>query len=118
MRDEAALCVKTASGWVVLSSRTWVSLTDGATININAASGDKFRLTSSGTRSLAKPSNLADGMRFMVRITNGAAISLTLDAAFAPLSGTVPTLRTASGQMNTFDCIYDATADKVFYIWH
>lgn len=118
VRDEGALYVRTAEGWSALISRAWVNLTDAAMININAASGDKFRVTSSGTRTLSKPGNLVDGMRFIVRITNSAAIALTLDAAFAPLSGAAPALRTTSGQMNTFDCIYDAVADKVFYVWH
>ncbi|MFT0890922.1 DUF2793 domain-containing protein [Pseudochelatococcus sp. G4_1912] len=96
----------------------WVDVTDASTIVINAASGDKFRVASSGTRAVAKPTNLVDGMRFLLRITNSAAITLTLNSAFEPLSGTAPTLRLASGQMNTFDCIYDAAADKVFYTWY
>lgn len=101
-----------------IAPRPWVTLADAATVPIDAAAGDRFRLTTSGARTLAKPANLADGMRFLLRITNGAAAVLTLNAAYAPLSGTAPTLRTGAGQSNTFDCVYDAAADKIFYAWY
>lgn len=101
-----------------IAPRPWVTLTDAATLSIDALAGDKFRVTAAGTRTVAKPANLADGARFLLRIVNGAAITLTLNAAFAPLSGSAPALRTAAGAANTFDCVYDAAADKVFYNWY
>ncbi len=117
-----ALRIARASGRVSFAQgiepRPWVTLTDAASIAIDASAGDKFRVSSAGTRAVAKPVNLVDGARFLLRITNSAAITLSLNAAFAPLSGSAPALRTASGAMNTFDCVYDAVADKVFYAWY
>lgn len=117
-----ALRIARATGRVTFAQgvvpRPWVTLTDAATISIDAAAGDRFRVSSSGTRTVAKPTNLADGACFLLRIVNSAAVTLTLNAAFAPLSGTAPSLRTASGAANTFDCVYDAAADKVLYAWY
>lgn len=117
-----ALRIARATGRVAfpqgVAPQAWVTLADAASISIDAAAGDKFRLSASGARTVAKPANLTDGARFLLRIANAAAVTLTLDAAFAPLSGAAPALRTASGAMNTFDCVYDAGADKVFYTWY
>ncbi|MFC0219223.1 DUF2793 domain-containing protein [Pseudochelatococcus lubricantis] len=117
-----ALRIDRATGRATFSQgiapRAWVTLTDAATVAIDAAAGDKFRLTASGTRTLGKPTNLTDGVRFLLRVINSAATTLTLNAAYAPLSGSVPALRTGAGQGNTFDCVYDAAADKIFYAWY
>ncbi|MGI6245177.1 MAG: DUF2793 domain-containing protein [Pseudochelatococcus sp.] len=101
-----------------IAPRPWVNLTDAATVTIDAAAGDRFRLAAGGSRTLAKPVNLMDGMRFILRVTNSANVTLTLNAAFAPFSGSAPALRAGAGQSNTFDCVYDAAADKVFYAWY
>lgn len=101
-----------------VAAQPWVTLTDGATITIDAAAADKFRVSSSGTRTIGRPTNLTDGTRFLLRVVNSAAVTLTLNAVFAPLSGTAPTLRSTSGATNTFDCVYDAASDRVFYAWH
>ncbi|MGV6871741.1 DUF2793 domain-containing protein [Pseudochelatococcus sp. B33] len=117
-----ALRIARATGRVTFAQgvapRPWVTLTDAATISIDAVAGDKFRVSSSGARTVARPANLTDGARFLLRIVNTGAITLTLNAAFAPLSGAAPAFRTASGAANTFDCVYDAAADKVFYAWY
>lgn len=95
----------------------WVTLANAATITPDLAAGDKFRVVASGTRTIAKPLNLTDGARFLLSIRNSVTMTLTLDAVFAPLSGSMPTFRSASGQFNSFDCVYDAVDDRVYYVW-
>lgn len=117
-----AMHVDAASGAVSfpqgVSPRPWVTLADAPVIAIDAAAGDSFRISAGGARTVARPDNLADGVRFLLRIVNTATVSLTLDAAFVPWSGTVPAFRTAAGAANTIDCVYDAAAGSIFYAWY
>lgn len=95
-----------------------VNLTDGATINTNAALGNHFRVTLGGNRTLANPTNAADGQRILFEITQDGTGSrtLTLGNKFAfGADITELTLSTAAGKKDFVGVQYNSSADK-FYI--
>ena len=56
-----------------------VTLTDGATVALNAALGNVFNLTASGNRTILAPSNPTDGQRIIINIlASGANRTITL----------------------------------------
>lgn len=60
----------------------WVVLTDAATVAINAALGNRFRLTLTGTgHTLGAPSNPSDGQMFLVEVIQAAGGGNTLALA-------------------------------------
>lgn len=87
-----------------------VELTDGATIELDAALGKIFTVTLGGNRTLANPSNLRKGMEFYVRITQDGTGSRTLalgDLYICP-SGT-NTLTATAAAIDLLHCLYDGT---------
>ena len=52
----------TVNQWLANQSVLTVSLTDAATISVDASLGNVFRVTLGGDRTLANPTNLTDGM--------------------------------------------------------
>ena len=75
--------IVTTTGFQTLTNkvitRRVVSLSDGATISINASLGDVYRVTLSGNRTLANPTNLVDGQTIQVQVKQDGAGSRTLN---------------------------------------
>lgn len=87
-----------------------VTLTDAATINIDATLGNNFRVVLGGNRTLANPTGLIDGQVFNVRILQDGTGGHTL--AFGSMytfpGGAAPVLSTAADALDFMSCQYDA----------
>ena len=81
----------------------WIDLTDGATINIDASLGKKFRVTIAGNRTFTI-SNVTAGMGFMLRIKQDATGGRTV--TFFPTiswpNNVIPTLSSGVSKADTF----------------
>ena len=87
-----------------------ITLLDGATINVNAALGNTFRVTLAGNRTLANPTNLTDGQRLYFRIKQDGTGSRTLTfGSKYKFPSASKTLTTTAGALDTVECQYDAT---------
>lgn len=92
-----------------------VTLTDGATISVNATLGDVFKVTLGGNRTLSNPTGAVDGQRmtFRIRQDGTGSRTLTLDTKFrlgTDLTST--TLTTTVDKTDYLGVIYHATDDK------
>jgi hypothetical protein len=91
-----------------------VALVDGATINVDASLGRNFRVTLGGNRTLANPTNLADGQRLHFRIKQDGTGSRTL--AFGSMYKFEGGSKTLSTPANTLDVVegqYDAADNTI-----
>jgi hypothetical protein len=96
-----------------------VNLTDGVTINTNAALGNHFRVTLGGNRTLANPTNATDGQRILFEVTQDGTGSrtLTLGNKFAfGADITEVTLSTTAGKKDFVGVQYNSSADKFYVI--
>lgn len=104
--------VSTFNGAVVHS---YVTLTDAATIAVNAALGNNFKVTLTASRNMGAPSNPADGQIIKFRIIQGGTGSylITWNAVF-DFTTTVPapTLQTAVAKEDYAIFEYSSTAVK------
>jgi len=92
-----------------------VSLTDAPTIAIDASLGNDFRVTIAGNRTIANPSNPADGQKVVLHVTQGAAGSFALSwgSAFQFSAGLPqPVLSSQAGQTDLLGFIYNAAKGK------
>jgi hypothetical protein len=90
-------------------------LTPGATVTIDASTGDYFTLVPAQAFTLASPTNPTHGQRIMVRIKQDGTGSriLTLGAAFR-LGVDIPTvvLSTGANKVDYLGAVYDSTDTK------
>lgn len=95
-----------------------VALTDGSSIAVNAAAGNAFAVTLGGNRTLANPSNPADGQVIRVRVTQDGSGSRTLAYGTAYDFGTAgsPTLSTAAAKVDILGFEYVAALAKWCYL--
>ncbi len=94
-----------------------VSLTDGATIATNAATGKHFRVTVAGNRTLSTPTNATDGMRRIWEITASGAdrtITFTTGVAgsFELTTNITSPITITSGKTHFIGAIYNASGDR------
>jgi hypothetical protein len=92
-----------------------VTLTDAATVAVNAALGSLFRVTLAGNRTLGAPTNPVDGQSIDFEITQGSGGSHTLAYASAYEFSTnlaSPTLSTAAGDVDMLSFRYSTVAAK------
>ena len=91
------------------------ALTDAATITVDAALANNFRVTLAGNRTLANPTNLISGQVINFRIKQDATGSRTLAYGTKYLfpGGTDPVLSTAANALDFMSCQYDATDDTL-----
>jgi hypothetical protein len=76
-----------------------VTLTDAATVSIDASRGDYFRVGLLGSRTLAVPTNGADGQRVLVEALAAAGRrTLTLDASYVRSTGIASAISIPSGK--------------------
>jgi hypothetical protein len=98
------------------------TLTDGATISLDASLGNHFRVTLGGNRTLAAPTNPTDGQRIMIEViqdgTGGRTLALTTGTngfAFGTdITGI--TLSTAIGARDFIGAVYNSTAQRWYVI--
>jgi len=103
-----------ASGPVVTALAP-VALTDAATVLVNAALGNLYRVTLAGNRTLGAPTNPVDGQTLDFEVTQGAGGSHTLAYASAYEFSTTlasPTLSTVAGDVDMLSFRYSAVATK------
>jgi hypothetical protein len=99
-----------------------VTLTDAATVAINAAAGNDFRLTMTsaigGTRALGTPANPADGQRIDIMVTQDSAGSRLLTYSSAYLFGALaaPTLSTTANYTDILGFIYNAALSSWMFV--
>jgi hypothetical protein len=75
------------------------ALTDAATIAIDASHGDYFRVRVLGNRTLAVPTNGADGQRILIEaLAAGGRRTLTLNASYVRSTGIASAISIPSGK--------------------
>ena len=89
---------------------TVVSLTDAATIAVDASLGNDFRVTIGANRTMGNPANPTDGQQIIFQITQGAAGSAITWGSSYEFSDDLPqpTLSTNQGQTDLLGFIYNA----------
>src|SRR5208283_6218399 len=90
-----------------------VTLTDAATIALDASLGSHFTVTLGGNRTLGAPSNARDGMQLRLDVVQDGTGSRTLAYATAYKFGSTyasPTLSTAAGAVDVLYFSYNAGA--------
>lgn len=98
-----------------------VTLTDGASVSLNASLGTHFRLTAAGNRTISAPSNPTDGQVIVIEhLASGGArtLALTTGSAGSFKFGTDITALTAtsSGLVDLIQAVYNTTADRWWVI--
>lgn len=91
------------------------ALTDAATINTDAARGNKFTVTIAASRTMAAPTNPSDGQTIEYIITQGGTGSntITWDPAFhAGTTVDFPTLSTAVGKRDRITFEYTSATQQ------
>lgn len=88
-----------------------VNLTDAATIAVDAALGNDFRVTIHASRAMGSPLNPADGQRITFQITQGPGgnFSIAWSSAYKFGAAGVPVLSTAGGETDVIGFIYNTT---------
>ena len=90
---------------------TVVSLTDAATIAVNASLGNDFRVTLGGNRTMGTPSAPTDGQQIIFQVTQGTGgpFTVTWGSGYEFSSGLPqPTLSTTAGQTDLLSFVYNA----------
>jgi len=92
-----------------------VTLSDAATIAVDASAGNDFRVTIAASRTMGAPSNPRNGQRITFLITQGGSGSntITWNAVYEFASGlAAPTLSTTAGLSDLVSFIYDSGRTK------
>lgn len=92
-----------------------VTLTDGATVDLDASLGKVFYLSAGGDRTINTPTNPSDAKVICIRhFANGGARTLSLDAGGFRFGSTVTGLsQTVSGKTDYIVCIWNEI-DSIF----
>ena len=95
-----------------------VTLTDAATIALNASQGNDFRVTIGASRTLGAPSIPTDGQEIRVQVTQGGSGSFTLsyNAVYDFGTAGTPTLTTTAGAIDVLTFTYNATKVKWLFL--
>lgn len=98
------------------------TLTDAATITLDASLGNHFRVTLAGNRTMAAPTNPTDGQRIAIEVIQDATGSRTLTLTTGALGfafGTdIPsiTLTTTANLRDFIECVYNSTAQRWYVV--
>jgi hypothetical protein len=96
--------------WASIGSPTFITLTDGATINWNAATSPYARVTLSGNRTIAAPTNLTPGpMSLIITQDSTGSRTVTWNAIFRWASSVPPDLSTAANATDFISFMTDGT---------
>lgn len=87
-----------------------VTLTDAATIVVDASLGNNFRVVLGGNRTLGNPVGLIDGqvINFRIKQDGGGGRTLGYGSMYKFPGGTAPVLSTAANALDFMSCQYDA----------
>lgn len=99
--------------------QTPVALTDAASITVDAALGNHFRVTLGGNRTLANPSNLSqDGQKILIEVKQDATGSRTLSYGTKYKFGTdgQPVLSTSANLTDYLGFVYRASDDSLHFL--
>ena len=102
-----------------LASPVVVSLTDAATIAVNASLGTDFRVTLGGNRTLGNPSNPVNGRRIIFQVAQDGTGSRTLaygDDYLFSASLPAPTLSISAGYVDVLGFIYNASLSGWLFV--
>lgn len=104
--------------WTKNQTVTPVSLTDGATINVDASLSNNFKVTLGGNRTLANPTNLSDGMtlNFVVKQDGTGSRTLAYGSKYKWPAGTAPVLSTAASAIDCISAQYDSASDVLLCV--
>lgn len=86
-----------------------VTLTDSATIAVDASLGNDFRITLGGNRTMATPSNPSNGQQIIFQVTQGTGgpYTITWDNGYEFSSGLPqPALSVGEGQTDLLGFVY------------
>lgn len=92
-----------------------VTLTDAATIAVDASLGNHFRVTLAGNRTLGAPTNPTNGQKILIEVKQDATGSRTLAYNAIYRFGTdvtSPTLTTTASKTDFLGFVYNSTAAK------
>lgn len=91
-----------------------VALTDGASIPVNAALGNDFRVTLGGNRTIANPTNPIDGQDITFLLTQDGSGSriVTWGSAYSFGTSGAPTLTATGGKTDLVGFKYRAAASS------
>lgn len=98
------------------------TLTDAASIALDASLGNHFRVTLAGNRTLAAPTNPTDGQYIRIEVIQDATGSRTLTLTTGALGfafGTdIPsiTLTTTANLRDFIECVYNSTAQRWYVV--
>ncbi len=107
------------TGNLVTAQTTVQTLVDGATINTDASTGNHFRVTLGGNRTLANPTGMYDGQKVIWEfIQDGTGTrTITLGAKFAfGTNITAVVLSTAINKRDFMGAVYNLSADKWYVV--
>lgn len=98
----------------VTNAYPYATVTDGATVTINCQSGDSQIVTLGGNRTMAAPTNPADGQQIdLLVVQDGTGgRTLTWNSAFIFENTTAPVLSTSAGGVDRFLLKYNAALGK------
>lgn len=87
------------------------TITFGATISPDAATGTRFSITATGPLTLDPPTNQADGRPVVVEVlASGAGRTVTIGSGFQRATGVGTSLAITSGKIGIFQMVYSSFA--------
>lgn len=95
-------------------SSPWVTVTEGPTTTIDASVGNHQKLTITGNRVMAAPTNVVNGQPLVLMVIQDGTGSRTLtwNSVFVFESGLAPTLSPSPGAIDLFMMFYDSALVK------
>jgi hypothetical protein len=95
-------------------SSPWVTVTEAPTTTIDASVGNHQKLTLTGNRVMAAPTNVVDGQPIVLMVIQDGTGSRTLtwNSVFVFESGLSPTLSPSPGAIDLFMMFYDSALTK------
>ena len=93
-----------------------VTLTDGATVSIDADLSNNFQVTLGGNRTIANPTNMRKGgvINLVVRQDATGTRTVTWGSKWDFGAAGTPVLSTAANKVDFVSAYYNATSDKLF----
>lgn len=96
------------------NSSPFITVTESPTTAIDSSLGNNFILTLTGNRTVAAPSNAADGHRMLLLVAQDGTgnRTLTWNSIFLFENGLAPTLATAAAAIDMFIMVYNSALAK------
>ena len=96
------------------NSSPWITVSEQPVTTIDAALGNHQRLTLTGNRAIAAPTNPVDGMPLVLQVKQDATggRTLTWDSVFVFENGLPPTLASGANGVDLFIMIYDSSTTR------